>query len=337
MPPNLLKIKYKNYKVDLKYLQTCFNHLLDIQDFSIKNNLPFKLIGHICLILLSNKVYRNPNDIDIQINVNDFSKWVNYFITEWGYWGNLDIINKIKLFVKNEAIKFASINGNNCSGVENKSDIYKLDSKIFSLNLHSIDDSIIEYGVDDLYDPFPKFLVHNPNQKKHDEKPFIEIKNNKFKIWFYSNQVGQHCKSFIIFYDLELKHKELIECMWEYDYNTNNKVYAYWSSPELDLEKFQKLHYRIFLYKHGLGFTFKNKISDIILEVHLRSQTLEKYSLVPITYQYSNFLLNDSYELLLNNKIIKVSTLKEIFLNKYNRSKDLDDYEVYKYLFNEYS
>ena len=336
MTLNLSFIKYKDYQVDFKYLQTCFNHLSEIQDFSIKNNLPFKVIGHISLILLSNKVYRNPDDIDIQVNKNDFKKWFVFFQKEWNLWGGPETYNKLKLILEDKAIKYASIDINNCSEIENKADLYKINNKTLSLDYCAVDNNVIENHIDDPWDPFPKFVIHNPSQKKHDGKPFIEIKNNKFKIWFYSNRVGQNSKSFIIFYDAKLKHKELVECTWQYDYDFNNKVSAYWSSPELDIEKFETSYYRIFIYKNCLGLTFKNKISDIKLETYLMSHTLEKYRPIPTTYQSSIITLNSYNELLLNNKIIRVGTLKEIFLSKFNRSKDLDDYEIYKYLFDKY-
>jgi hypothetical protein len=327
---NLLNLQYENYKVDFDILKVYFNHLADIQEYSIENNLEFHLIGHISLILLSNKIYRNPDDIDIKINSNLTHEWLNFFKNDWDWCGSVENAGRLHLFLENKLSKFASRNINNCAMVENEADLYKINDKQFLTYSHSQSTNLMD---GDIY-ARPQFICHDPEKNFFDDKPFIEIKKNTFKIWFYTNSVEQYFKSFIIFYEDNLKHQKIIECGFRYDYKVDNEIYAIWSSPELNLEEFNRSYYRILIQKDLFAVRLKNKITKVILELYLKKENLTQYS-APIIFN-ENDELNPSIGVIFNNKPLKVAYPSNCLRHKYGRKKDIDDYKIYGHLLDKY-
>lgn len=327
---NLLNIQHKDYKVDFNKLKMYFDYLFQIHEFATNNKIYYSIIGHISLILLSRKVYRNPDDIDILIKLDELDKWVDFIKEDWDWFGHVNAIEFIHMFKKDELQKFASININNCSIKEDTADLYKINDKNFTLFSSSQCDNII----DEKLIVQPQFLYHDPTKKRHDGKDFIEINEEKFKIWFYTNALTQHFASYIIFYDKDLNYKEIIQCDFIHDYIKDNVVYAYWCSPEIDLKKFDGCYYRIVVNKQLLSIRFQNKLTKTLMEFYIYKNFF-KVRNVPIFFQDRLSVirhLNVKFQGLL----LPVQYPFRALNNKYGRQKDLDDYEVYEYLMKQY-
>lgn len=326
---NLINFHHEDYQVDFDKFKIYLDYIVEIQDFAIDNNLDFTLMGHIALILMSNKIYRNPEDIDIAIPARDIEKWLDFFRKEWDWFGNVSNINSTALFLKDELQKFASTNIDTCSTKEEGADLYQIKNKNFSLSkkgksTNQINKDIIAQ---------PEFIYHDPLKEKLKGGNYTEIDNETFKIWFDTNGVGQSFKSFIIFYDANLQKKEIIECSFSHDFVKDNTTYACWSSPVIDLNKFNNCYYRIFIHKHKLSIKFQNKRTKIFLECYLDKSLFD--SSVPIRYTHG-LDPHEGFRTFFNKKPIKLSYPLNIFNSKYGRKKDLDDYEIYKDLIQKY-
>lgn len=327
---NLLNLQHKDYEVDFKFFKNYLKHLSDIQDFSIKNGIYFSIIGHISLILLSNKIYRNPHDIDILILLKDLNDWISFLKEEWEWFGDVENINIMHLFIKDKLQKFASTNIKTCSITENEADLYEINGNTFTIfkgskSNNETDEKIIAQ---------PQFICHDPKKKTHDNKNFVELNDNTFKIWFYTNSLAQHFKAYIIFYDKDFNHKQIIECSFQFDHLENNKTYAYWSSPEFNLKKFNGCYYRIFVHKEMLPIRLQNISTKILLECYVYKD-FSKYPRVPVIYTDKRSPVNN-LNIFFNGQPTIVQYPTRVLNNKYGRPKDLDDYEVYKYLLDEY-
>jgi hypothetical protein len=326
---NLINVDYKDYKVDFNKFKLYLEYVYQIHDYALKNKLELTLIGHISLILLSRKIYRTPEDIDILTSLKDLNKWADFFKEDWEW----DIRHReiAGRFVRNELQKFASTNIDTCSIIEDSADIYKINDNNFSLFKGSKSSNQINTKIPEQ----PEFVYHDPSKKTHNNNNFIEYNDNKFKIWFYTNNLARSFKSYIIFYDQNLIRKEFIECSFQYDYIKDNTTYAYWCSPEIDLNTFKKSYYRIFVHKEMFGLKLRNRTTRILLECYIYKNLLDLYN-IPITYIDNCSIYDERFDFLLNGKSIQIKYPDKIFKEKFGREKDLDDYEVYKDLLHQY-
>lgn len=327
---NLINLEYKDYEVDFNKIKIYLNHLSEIQKFSIENKIYFSLIGHLSLILLSRKIYRNPDDIDILILLKDLNKWLNFLKQDWTIFGNIESLNILQMFVGNELQKFASTNVKTCSISEKDADLYKISFNNF--NLHSKSRSFNEINKENIAQP--QFIYHDPQKKTHKNTDFVEFHRDKFKIWFYTNNLAQHFKSYLIFYNNDLSVKELIECSFQYDFVENNSIYAYWCSPEIDFDLFNGCFYRIFVHKELFAIRLQHPQTKILLECYICKNLCSFYD-APIKY-IDKYGPIKNLSISFNRLPMEIQYPYRALNNKYGRPKDLDDYEVYRYLMDEY-
>lgn len=76
-------IKFKNYSCDYNDFKTKILHLIELVNFANYNSLTYKVSGSLSFILLSGKLYRKVNDIDMLINKEEAQKWIAFLEKDW--------------------------------------------------------------------------------------------------------------------------------------------------------------------------------------------------------------------------------------------------------------
>jgi hypothetical protein len=331
---NIKFIKYKDYSIDSDIVKILFGYVKKLLKISKDLQLDIILIGHISLILLSKKVYRTPKDIDILVEKHHFLKLAEGLKPEWHLGINSEYRPYFNKFMKNKLIKFASDDITNCSEEENFGTLYKIEN-IF--NIYK------KYDVQNLISPQkdvpfePKWLCHNPNQTTHHQLPFVEKKNNLFKIRFYTNEKSNFFRAGIIFYDNNLQYKKIIECEFDSNINVNNNIYSYWSSPFLDFEQYNFTYYRIFVLISEFQFIFKHKKTENYIDCYIEND-IENFFEKKVSCLIEKTIDSQKNKILFsfNNKIIHLANPHYSLAFKYNREKDFDDLEFYKDLLLKY-
>lgn len=327
--PNIKKEKFKNYTADEGILKLCLTHLDNISDLSIKNNLDFLLVGHLGLILLSNKFYRDINDLDILIPIKHANSWGSLLYKDWDVLVSENYILAAHMFFKSELQKYASVDITSSTVKETDATIYQIKENNFkvykkSSALNSINLKIIQQ---------PIYVCHDPSKIN-----MVEIIGNQFKLNFYTNSVGQYFKSYVIFYDESLKYKNIVECLFSHDVKNNKTTQCYWTSPLLNLDKYENCFYKIITYKHQFRTTLQHKITKMKIEFWIDNdisnsfQQPIQYSREPSNIMYNANIINFDF----NNKNILVSNPNFCFDAKYKRQKDIDDYSFFRDLLYKY-
>lgn len=331
---NIKAVKYKDYSIDFGILKKLFDDLKSLLKISKNLQLNIILLGHISLILLSKKAYRTPKDIDILIDKHNFLKLAEGLKSEWCLGINSEYRPYFNKFMKNKLIKFASDDIKNCSEEENLGTIYKIENK-FDINK--------KYDVKNLIGPKkeipfePKWLYHSPNETTHHQLPFVEKKDNLFKIRFYTNEKSNFFRTAIIFYDNNFQYKKIIECEHESDIHVDDNIYSYWSSSFLNLEKYNFSYYRIFVFTSEFQFIFKHKKTGNYIDCYIEND-IENFFEKNASYLIEKTIDSQKNKILFsfNGEIIDLANPHYSLAFKYNRGKDLDDLEFYKDLLNKY-
>jgi len=335
---NLTKIDSKNYTIDFDKLKIIIGHVNEIVNISKHKNLKLILIGHLSLIFLSRKIYRDISDIDILIKKEDFLIWIENLEAEWEWFGDtisLDYGRYLKMFLKNQLQKFASNDIFNCAVSENLGALYEIKNDFNIYKKFNIFNKIKTNEDNLIKDLCPQWIYHDPKKKLNRNLPLIEKNKNFFKIRFCTNSVGKHFKSFIIFYDKNLKHKKIVECKYEIDINHNEEIHSYWLSPDLDLNEYNNCFYRLFIHKYQYSIRLINKNTKIILDCYLSNNDL--LNMFNIDIQYIQPIQEiSSIPIILNDHEIYLSNPHYALSNKFDREKDRDDFEFYKFLLDEY-
>jgi hypothetical protein len=299
---------YKSYNVDPKYTLEIFNTLKEVHDLSIKHGLDYHLIGHIALALLSKKMYRTPHDLDILINAKNLNNWYDALKNKWCFRGNLEFIKK---FNELKFKKFAASNTNNCAIHSNESQIYNKKDKNVS--------TILNIGIVNNFSNYDKtiasWVYHNPNQNNSQSIKQIEFDDNKFRLWFHTNQVGA---GFIGEVNLiKDNNTTIIPCTFHSNQELSDKSLSdWWVSDWINNDEFNECKYTICLYKKSISVRLFHKISNISMDLYLNQEQFQS-----------------SYELVhIDNMQIKITQPELSLWNKYNRTKDNDDYEFYKFM-----
>lgn len=330
---DIFELEYEDYKIDYLYFNQILNHIKEFQNISQNNNIPFILGGHLSLILLSNKIYRTPKDIDLVINMKDFKKWVGCLPHEWNSFNRRDSIDYLPLFLRRKLNIFASIKDSTCTNNEFESTTYEIDNE-FKIYKESKNNNFIT-GDAGIYLFRPEWSVHNPHEKDENEIPHIEIKNDLFRIIFSTNTLGDHFRSYVIFYDKNFKYKQVIECLFDFDKKLGRKIYSYWSTPFLKFEDYNNSFYKIFIHKSVFSFNMLNKETNMVLDLYIYDDNMSNYFNTNIKYiklrQESSYI-----ESIFDNSPINLAHPWICLNSKYGRKKDIDDNVVYKNLLDQY-
>jgi hypothetical protein len=330
----MLDIEKINYNPSNSNLNTFLNHINNFIDIARKNNLNFILVGHLSLILLSKKMYRDPSDIDILISIQEIDEWLEQLDkNEWLWHTNIITFNSLKLFKKFQLQKFASVDYKSCNINENISTLYEIkNGQFLTYSISKFTNKILP-NIEDQ----PKWICHDPENLNNHNLVHVEKRDNLFKIWCVTNSVKKFYKTFIIFYDRDLKHKKLVELNFDHNSSKDNEVCSYWSSPFLDLNEFNNSYYRLFIYRSIFAIKFKHRHSESILDCYFGRENLSLDFKTEIIYsnnanQENNYLLST-----FKNKELKISNPYFCIKSKStDREKDLEDYKFYSSLIEEY-
>ncbi len=329
---NLAVIGNDVSQIDFDKLEVIFKELDKLNNL----NLDFVLVGQLSLMLLSNTVHRMPGDIDILVSFEDFDKWWHGLENEWEWYGDVRYLDFLKNFLsKDSTLKsFATSDLKYGTDQENLGTLYQINNGIKIYKTYSTEPRIKTSNLDQDFvtqNFKPLWAYHNPNDKNN-----IEYDKNFFKLKFHTHSVGQHFRSYVIFYDQNLKYKKIVECSFENDLTIDDEIHAIWSTPFLNFEEFNNTFYRFFIHKNQYPVRFKHQNQDIIIDCYFSKNNLS-FLFGDTPCQYARELQEKSYILKnFNNKNIKLSNPYFSLGNKYGRDKDSNDFEIYGNLLQKY-
>jgi len=306
--------------------ETCLNNLncvKDLIDLADKNNLKLIFGGILSLILHYGKTYRNPEDIDILIERDKVTEWLDVLFSNGSILceertGNGSYEDVMEIYHKNYE-KFASINENKNSSEYSSACIYEYNNGIFQIK--EFDNPVNNYHSR----KNPSVLIHNPNNK--DE--FL-IEEDHFQVLLKTPFFEQSFRSIGFLYYTNDLSNPVGECGVPAEQTKIEKLYfkkntklidrkgevipqfTYWASEKIDKKNLKNLKYRIGLFHPG-AITLENPEKNMVLDVIIDEpdRTSEK------NYNYKIF----------DGRKLFYSIPEYVWRKKmnYNRPKDIAD------------
>lgn len=321
---------------DIKYIPfdrevSSLNELKPFLDDCIKisdllnNEIDFIILGHLSLIFRNKKFYRTPADIDIGIADCDFKKLTEILECDFNKTEHGRLFSSNIGAYLSRCKKYSSSNIENCSRQEDEAELYQISQGLFSikrksLSKNNLSNKLIIQAND------PQWIIHDPLSKLKEIS--ADIKDGYINIRCITNSVGKFFKTFIIFYDSNLKYKSSFELTWAGDrlINTNNKFYgekaACWSVSILNSKEFDECYYRIVTLKTQMPIAFSspkitNKIDCSLYQAGFKNIMTFRNNYDIIEYE---------------GRKLKITTQPEALLHKFDRPKDISDIKFFNCL-----
>ncbi len=298
-----------------------------------RHNLNYLLTGHLSLIALFGKAYREPSDIDLVIDGKQIRKWVEALRKEWTpYFYENQILQAegfVEKFFASSSGTIHSQNASECIFNVSQKEINYIDFNDFiEINFDNINKKIINRDTADdrnfetdnekiqlLRNPW---IVHSPNKTSpFGGQQFEYINEEYFRVSFKTPKIlnrGKNYSAYITIFDQgrnEIQAEQLYE---EIEIERENQLESEsWWISDFIKRPMDVFSYQIYIKKDDILLPFLNN-NGIKLEM-----------IVDGEFSNLKYIEKNIY-----GDVINISPPERLFARKYGRQKDLDDMNFFK-------
>ena len=300
-----------------------------------ENNLNYILTGHLSLIALFEKVYREPSDIDLVIDGKQIRKWIEVLQKEWRpYFYENQILQAEGCVKKFYASSSGTINSQNADeyifNVNQKKINYITCNGFAETNFDNVNKKFIDRNVfhNREFEPNNEkiklirnpWVVHSPNESSpFGGQQFEDINGNgeyfraSFKVPLILNR-GKNYSAYITILDQEgnVIHAEQLYEEIEIEKENILQSESWWISDFIKRPA-DIFSYQIYIKKDDILLPFLNN-NGIKLEMIIDGE-------------FSNFKYIEKN---ICGDVINISPPERLFARKYGRQKDSDDMNFFK-------
>jgi hypothetical protein len=298
-----------------------------------QHNLNYILTGHLSLIVLFEKVYREPSDIDLVIDGKQIRKWMQVLSREWRPLFSENQILQAEGFVEkifaSSCGTIHSENSNECIFNVNKSEVCYLatnntaESNFDNINKIFIDKELVhdrnlEANNEKIQLIQNPWVIHSPNENSpFGGKQFEDINGEYFRVSFKIPQIinrGKNHSAYIVIFDNSGNIAQTEALYEEIEIKKENQLESesWWISDFIKRQA-DIFSYQIYIKRDDILLSFLN-INGIKLEMIIDGE-------------FSNLKYIEKN---ICGDVINLSPPERLFARKYGRQKDFDDMNFFK-------
>lgn len=298
-----------------------------------RHNLNYLLTGHLSLIALFEKAYREPSDIDLVIDGKQIRKWIEALRKEWvPYFYENQILQAEGFVEKFFASSSGTIHSQNASecifNVSQKQINYITFNDFTETNFDNVNKKFIdrEFVNERLLETNNEkiklirnpWIVHSPNERSpFGEQQFEDINGEYFRASFKTPQIlnrGKNYSAYIIILNQDGSAIQTEQLYEEIEIEKENQLESesWWISDFIKRPS-DIFSYQIYIKKDDILLPFLNN-NGIKLEMIIDGE-------------FSNLKYIEKN---ICGDVINISPPERLFARKYGRQKDYDDMNFFK-------
>jgi len=298
-----------------------------------ENNLNYLLTGHLSLIALFEKAYREPFDIDLVINGKQIRKWIEALKKEWKpYFYENQILQAEGFVEKFFASSSGTIHSQNASecifNVSQKQINYITFNDFTETNFDNVNKKFIdrefvnERGFETNNEKIKlirnPWVIHSPNQSSpFGGKQFEDINGEYFRVSFKTPQIlnrGKNYSAYITILNQDGSAIQTEQLYEEIEIEKENQLESEsWWISDFIKRPVDIFSYQIYIKKDDILLPFLNN-NGIKLEMIIDGE-------------FSNLKYIEKN---ICGDVINISPPERLFARKYGRQKDYDDMNFFK-------